>query len=145
MAPPRPNVPAATPRSKGNYSRLCSADDGRGSPPGEAAPAGDRCDSPRGPTAARSRSVQGAHSPPTAPYKAVACFALQCLAGALLVAGGCLLLAGWLGPAGPSRAVPVLAVGALVLLPGLYHLLVAWKARRGCQGYSSRDLPDWGD
>ncbi|EPY74567.1 hypothetical protein CB1_001970005 [Camelus ferus] len=39
----------------------------------------------------------------------------------------------------------VLTVGILVFLPGFYHLIIAYRAYLGCQGYSYRDLPDCDD
>ncbi|XP_036270123.1 transmembrane protein 230-like [Pipistrellus kuhlii] len=146
MVPARPNVPAAgTPRSKVKYSALPSSEDGRVDPQEETPPAEGCCPPQRCPGAAGPRWMELQESPAKAPYRALACFTLQFLVGAFLATAGCLLLAGYLSPVGPRRAVAVLIVGILVLLPGLYHLLFACKAHRGCQGYSYRDLPDCGD
>ncbi|XP_070275303.1 transmembrane protein 230-like isoform X2 [Myotis yumanensis] len=120
MVPARTNVPAGTPRSKVKYSMLSSTDDGH-------------------------MDLKCQESPAKIPYKAIACFALQFLIGAVLLITGWLLLAGYLSEAGPNRAVAILIVGILVLLPGSYHLLIACKAHRGCPGYSYQDLPDCGD
>ncbi|XP_023389136.1 transmembrane protein 230-like, partial [Pteropus medius] len=79
------------------------------------------------------------------PYKAIACATVQFLTGAFLITTGCLLLAGYIGKVGAKRGVAVLIVGILVFLPGFYHLLIVYRAHRGCQGYSYQDLPDCGD
>ncbi|XP_059555568.1 transmembrane protein 230-like isoform X2 [Myotis daubentonii] len=123
MVPARTNVPAGIPRSKVKYSMLPSTEDGHMDPQKDTLP----------------------ESPAKVPYKAITCFALQFLIGAVLLITGCLLLAGYLSEAGPSRAIAILIVGILVLLPGFYHLLIACKAHRGCPGYSYQDLPDCGD
>ncbi|XP_006089245.1 transmembrane protein 230-like [Myotis lucifugus] len=120
MVPARTNVPAGIPRSKVKYSMLSSTDDGH-------------------------MNLKCQESPAKIPYKAIACFALQFLIGAVLLTTGCLLLAGYLSEAGPNRAIAILIVGNLVLLPESYHLLIACKAHRGCPGYSYQDLPDCGD
>lgn len=151
MVPARPSVPAAgVPRSTVKYSALASTEeDGRAGPGAEEPLRAAGCCKAQGrPRGARSPRCPSPPEPPAKPpYKAIACFALQFVLGASLLLTGCLLLllGGSISPVGPARALAVLAVGMLVLLPGLYHLLVACKARRGCQGYSYQDLPDCGD
>ncbi|XP_054578414.1 transmembrane protein 230-like [Eptesicus fuscus] len=145
MVPARTDVPAAIPRSKVKYSALSCTDDGPVNPQEETSPAERCCEPQRCPGVARSRLLQLKESPPKTPYKAIACFALQFLMGAFLVVAGCLLLAGSVSRVGPARAVAVLIVGILVLVPGCYHLLVACQAHRGRRGYSYQDLPDCGD
>ncbi|XP_070275302.1 transmembrane protein 230-like isoform X1 [Myotis yumanensis] len=145
MVPARTNVPAGTPRSKVKYSMLSSTDDGHMDPQKDTLPAEDGCKPQRCPSVARSHLLKCQESPAKIPYKAIACFALQFLIGAVLLITGWLLLAGYLSEAGPNRAVAILIVGILVLLPGSYHLLIACKAHRGCPGYSYQDLPDCGD
>ncbi|XP_019523824.1 PREDICTED: transmembrane protein 230-like [Hipposideros armiger] len=82
---------------------------------------------------------------PKIPYKAIACATVQFSIGAFLILLGCFLLAGYISKIGSSRAVAVLIVGLLVFLPVFYHLLIACRAQRGCQGYSYQDLTDCDD
>ena len=44
-----------------------------------------------------------------------------------------------------DRTVPVLIIGILVFLPGIYHLRIAYYASRGYRGYSYDDIPDFDD
>ncbi|XP_057596215.1 transmembrane protein 230-like [Hippopotamus amphibius kiboko] len=120
MVPTLTNVAAGIPSSKVKYSKLSSPDGGH-------------------------MSLKFKKSPTNIPYKAIACATLQFLIGAFLIITGCLLLAGYISKTGANRAFPVLTVGILVSLPGCYHLIIAYKAHRGCQGYSYRDLPDCDD
>ncbi|XP_034847326.1 transmembrane protein 230-like [Mirounga leonina] len=122
MVPTRTNVAAGIPSSKVKYSKLFSTDAGH--------------------LHLRSHLLKFKKSSTKIPYRAIACAAAQFLIGAFLVIVGCLLLAGYISKVGANRAVPVLIIGILVFLPGFYHLLIAYRARRGCQGYSYSDLPD---
>lgn len=44
-----------------------------------------------------------------------------------------------------DRTVPVLIIGILVFLPGIYHLRIAYYASKGYHGYSYDDIPDFDD
>ncbi|XP_032263310.1 transmembrane protein 230-like [Phoca vitulina] len=122
MVPTRTNVAAGIPSSKVKYSKLFSTDTGH--------------------IHLRSHLLKFKKSSTKIPYKAIACATAQFLIGTFLVTVGCLLLAGYISKVGANRAVPVLIIGILVFLPGFYHLLIAYRAHRGCQGSSYSDLPD---
>lgn len=145
MGPARTCAAAGGPSSKVKYSVLPSSDGRHTDCRKETAPAEGCSRSKRRPGGDRSHSLKFKKSPTRIPYKAVGCAALQFLLGALLLLTGCLLLGGCVSKVGPARAVAILIVGVLVLLPGFYHLLVACRAQRGCSGYSFQDLPDCGD
>lgn len=44
-----------------------------------------------------------------------------------------------------DRTVPVLIIGIIVFLPGIYHLRIAYYASKGYPGYSYDDIPDFDD
>uniref|UniRef100_A0A3B4B8G3 Transmembrane protein 230 n=1 Tax=Periophthalmus magnuspinnatus TaxID=409849 RepID=A0A3B4B8G3_9GOBI len=87
--------------------------------------------------------LQFKKSPPKVPYKAIALAAVLFLIGSLLIVIGSLLLAGYFGHS--DRTVPVLIIGILVFLPGIYHLRIAYYASKGYPGYSYDDIPDFDD
>uniref|UniRef100_A0A8C6WZY1 Transmembrane protein 230 n=1 Tax=Neogobius melanostomus TaxID=47308 RepID=A0A8C6WZY1_9GOBI len=89
--------------------------------------------------------LQFKKSPPKVPYKAIALATVLFLIGSLLIIIGALLLAGYFGITHSDRTVPVLIIGILVFLPGIYHLRIAYYASRGYAGYSYDDIPDFDD
>ena len=42
-----------------------------------------------------------------------------------------------------DRTWPVIVLGALTFIPGVYHVRIAWLAYRGAPGYSFEDIPDF--
>ncbi|KAJ8779768.1 hypothetical protein J1605_012255 [Eschrichtius robustus] len=117
MVPTLTNVSAGIPSSKVKYSKLSSTDDGHITCQKETLPAE---------VSFNRKNV-------------------QFLTGVFLIITGCLLLAGYSSKVGANRAFPVLTVGVLVFLPRFYHPIIAYRAYRGCQGYSYRDFPDCDD
>lgn len=117
--------------------------------------------------------LQFKKSPPKVPYKAIALATVLFLIGSLLIVIGALLLAGYFGVTvstfftteknqyvrlvfteltqmfslfqDSDRTVPVLIIGLLVFLPGIYHLRIAYYASKGYPGYSYDDIPDFDD
>ena len=143
MLPTRTNVAAGIPSSKVKYSKLSSTDTGHINRQKETSPTEASFKSKRCPV--RSHLVKFKKNSTRIPYKAIACATAQFLIGAFLIVTGCLLLVGYISKVGANRAVAVLIVGILVFLPGFYHLLIAYRAHRGCQGCSYSDLPDCDD
>ncbi|XP_068166804.1 transmembrane protein 230b [Antennarius striatus] len=118
--PARSVVSGGVPSSDVRYSRLASDDDGY-------------------------IDLQFKKSPPKVPYKAIAHAAVLFVIGSLLIIIGALLLAGYFGVTHSDRTVPVLIIGILVFLPGIYHLRIAYYASKGYRGYSYDDIPDFDD
>uniref|UniRef100_A0A3Q3G9K4 Transmembrane protein 230 n=1 Tax=Labrus bergylta TaxID=56723 RepID=A0A3Q3G9K4_9LABR len=75
--------------------------------------------------------------PPKVPYKAIALATVLFLIGSLLIIIVSLTHS--------DRTVPVLIIGILVFLPGIYHLRIAYYASKGYHGYSYDDIPDFDD
>lgn len=118
--PARNVVSQGLPSSKVKYSRLATHDDGY-------------------------IDLQFKRSPPKVPYKAIALATVLFVIGSLLIIIGSLLLAGYFGVQHSDRTVPVLIIGILVFLPGIYHLRIAFYASKGYPGYSYDDIPDFDD
>uniref|UniRef100_A0A3Q1CNH7 Transmembrane protein 230 n=1 Tax=Amphiprion ocellaris TaxID=80972 RepID=A0A3Q1CNH7_AMPOC len=123
--PARSVVSQGISNSKVRYSRLATDDDGY-------------------------IDLQFKRSPPKVPYKAIALATVLFLIGSLLIIIGALLLAGYFGVTRHTeqtvyRTVPVLIIGILVFLPGIYHLRIAYYASKGYPGYSYDDIPDFDD
>uniref|UniRef100_A0A8C5XK02 Transmembrane protein 230 n=1 Tax=Microcebus murinus TaxID=30608 RepID=A0A8C5XK02_MICMU len=72
--------------------------------------------------------LQFKKSPPKIPYKAIALATVLFLIGAFLIIIGSLLLSGYISKGG------FLIIGILVLLPGFYHLRIAYFASKGYRG-----------
>ncbi|PWA19786.1 hypothetical protein CCH79_00006901, partial [Gambusia affinis] len=118
--PARNIVSHDTPNNKVRYSRLATDDDGY-------------------------IDLQFKRSPPKVPYKAIALASVLFLIGSTLIIIGALLLAGSFGVTNSDRTVPVLIIGIIVFLPGIYHLRIAYYASKGYPGYSYDDIPDFDD
>ncbi|KAM4745157.1 transmembrane protein 230b [Anableps anableps] len=118
--PARNIVSHDTPNSKIRYSRLVIDDNGY-------------------------IDLQFKRSPPKVPYKAIALASVLFLIGSILIIIGALLLAGYFGVTNSDRTVPVLIIGIIVFLPGIYHLRIAYYASKGYPGYSYDDIPDFDD
>ncbi|XP_054906874.1 transmembrane protein 230b [Poeciliopsis prolifica] len=118
--PARNIVSHDTPSNKVRYSRLATDDDGY-------------------------IDLQFKRSPPKVPYKAIALASVLFLIGSTLIIIGALLLAGYFGVTNSDRTVPVLIIGIIVFLPGIYHLRIAYYASKGYPGYSYEDIPDFDD
>lgn len=82
--------------------------------------------------------------PPTkTPYKAILLATLLFVVGSTLIIVGALLLAGVINAKYADRTWPVLILGALMFIPGAYHVRIAYYAFKGYQGYSYEDIPEF--
>ncbi|XP_026129239.1 transmembrane protein 230 [Carassius auratus] len=114
------NTASAAPNDKAKYSRLADSDEGY-------------------------IDLQFKKTPPKVPYKAIALATFLFLVGSVLIVVGSLLLAGYINVVYPERTIPVLIIGILIFLPGIYHLRIAYHASKGHRGYSYEDIPDFDD
>ena len=63
------------------------------------------------------------------------------LAAGLFIAGSALLLAGLVGAKFANSTWPMLIFGALMFIPGVYHVRIAYYAYRGYEGYTYDMIP----
>jgi len=77
------------------------------------------------------------------PGKSICLAALLCLTGAGLLVVGSLLVSGYLNPRYADRTWPVLLLGAIMFIPGAYHVRVAYFAYCGVTGYTYDDIPSF--
>lgn len=64
----------------------------------------------------------------------------------LFAAGSAMIvLAGVIGEGVSGRATPLLVLGIICFVPGVYHVRVAYYAWRGNYGYSYADIPGYDD
>ncbi|XP_078481431.1 transmembrane protein 230-like [Ciona intestinalis] len=82
---------------------------------------------------------------PKVPWRAIGtATALFCI-GVVLIVIGALLLSGVIDSEYSDRTWPVLILGFITFLPGVYQLRIAYCAWRGYVGYSFDDIPDYHD
>ncbi|XP_070210375.1 transmembrane protein 230-like [Littorina saxatilis] len=77
------------------------------------------------------------------PYRAIGLAAVLFMAGTLLIVIGALLLTGVINAKYADRTWPVLIIGALMFIPGAYHVRLAYYAFKGYQGFSYEDIPEF--
>lgn len=87
--------------------------------------------------------MQFEKQPPKVPYKAIGLAVVLFLVGTTLIVVGALLLTGIISAKYADRTWPVLILGALMFIPGAYHVRIAYYAYKGYQGYSYEDIPEF--
>lgn len=80
---------------------------------------------------------------PRIPYKGIIFAASLFLCGTILIIIACLLFVGHINGNHSEGAWPLLMIGALVFIPGIYHVRIAYFAYRGYPGYAFDDIPDF--
>ncbi|GBL90738.1 Transmembrane protein 230 [Araneus ventricosus] len=65
------------------------------------------------------------------------------IAGSLLITFASLLFTGHLDGQHTEGAWPLLILGILMFIPGVYHVRIAYLAYRGYPGYVFDDIPDF--
>ncbi|OUC39698.1 hypothetical protein D917_00856 [Trichinella nativa] len=77
------------------------------------------------------------------PWKAIILATLLFVFGTILIIIGALLLAGFCDPKYNDRTWPVLILGLLMFIPGLYHLRIAYYAFKGYKEQMSIQTEDF--
>ncbi|XP_033756529.1 transmembrane protein 230-like [Pecten maximus] len=87
--------------------------------------------------------LQFERPPPKVPYKAILLATVLFSVGSLLIIIGAMLLSGYIDAKYQDRTWPVLLIGALMFIPGAYHVRIAYYAYKGYSGYSYDDIPEF--
>jgi hypothetical protein len=87
--------------------------------------------------------IQFDKPPPKTPYKAILLATTLFVVGSTLIIIGSLLLTGYISAQYSDRTWPVLLIGALMFIPGAYHVRIAYYAYKGFDGFSYEDIPEF--
>ncbi|GFR75665.1 transmembrane protein 230-like [Elysia marginata] len=87
--------------------------------------------------------IQFEKPPPKIPYKAILLAAALFLAGSALIIVGSLLLTGYINAKYADRTWPVMILGAIMFIPGAYHIRIAYYAYKGYEGFNYEDIPEF--
>ncbi|KAL6446132.1 hypothetical protein ACFW04_001046 [Cataglyphis niger] len=83
-------------------------------------------------------------SPPVKiPWKAITLAALLFVGGTVMLIVGSLIVSGHIDSKYSDRMWPVIILGALMFIPGAYHMRVAILAYQKVPGYSFDDIPEF--
>lgn len=86
---------------------------------------------------------QFAELPPKVPWKALILAALLFSGGSCLLTLGSLIITGHLDVTFADRLWPMMILGALMFIPGAYHIRLAYCAYKQIPGYSFNDIPEF--
>uniref|UniRef100_L7M5U7 Transmembrane protein 230 n=3 Tax=Rhipicephalus TaxID=426455 RepID=L7M5U7_RHIPC len=77
------------------------------------------------------------------PKKAIALATCLFIGGSALIVLASFIFAGFFDPKYDDSSWPVLVLGALMFIPGAYHVRIAYYAYKKYPGYTFDDIPDF--
>lgn len=77
------------------------------------------------------------------PWKAICLAASLLIVGTSLLVFGCMVLTGHIYMQYSDRMWPMIILGALMFIPGAYHVRIAYYAYKNVPGYSFDDIPEF--
>jgi len=95
----------------------------------------------RSPASDEYTDEQFKRPPPKFPTKSIIIAIVLFLVGAVMLTLGVLLLTGVIETKFWDRCHPLLFLGTIAFVPGLYHVRIAYYAWKGYHGYSYDDIP----
>lgn len=87
--------------------------------------------------------AQFASPPQKIPWKAVTLAATLLVTGTVLLILGSLVVSGHIDVKYSDRMWPMIILGALMFIPGAYHVRIAYYAYREVPGFSFDDIPEF--
>lgn len=83
------------------------------------------------------------HPPEKIPWKAVLLAGSLLFVGTVLLLLGSLIVSGYIDMKYSDRMWPMIILGALMFIPGAYHIRIAYCAFKKVPGYSFDDIPEF--
>ncbi|KAG5888416.1 hypothetical protein JTB14_016320 [Gonioctena quinquepunctata] len=77
------------------------------------------------------------------PWKAIILASLLLVVGTSLLVFGSMVMAGHIVMEYANRMWPMVVLGALMFIPGAYHVRIAYYAYKKVPGYSFDDIPEF--
>lgn len=81
--------------------------------------------------------------PQKVPWRAISLAIFLFIFGSILLIGGSLIVSGHINSEYSDRVWPMIVLGAIMFLPGAYHVRIAYCAFREYPGYSFSDIPEF--
>ncbi|KAJ8981224.1 hypothetical protein NQ317_004167 [Molorchus minor] len=77
------------------------------------------------------------------PWKAIVLATMLLVVGTSLLVFGCMVITGHIAMQYSNRMWPMIILGALMFIPGAYHVRIAYYAYKEVPGYSFDDIPEF--